>query len=64
MVLALGLTWFLFALALLLGLTAWLVFVWSVRTGQFDDPDGTAQRMLELEEQDLPLPGRDGGSTR
>jgi cbb3-type cytochrome oxidase maturation protein len=48
-----SLTWFLFVLAVLLGIAAWMVFVWSVKTGQLDDADATAARMLELEEEDL-----------
>ena len=48
-ILALSVAWFLFGLALLMGTTAWLVFLWSVRTGQFEDTEGTAQRMLEIE---------------
>ena len=47
-----NLTWFLFALTVVLGFTAWMVFVWSVRSGQFKDTEATAQRMLELEERD------------
>ena len=34
-------------LALMLGLGALAAFVWSVRAGQFDDPEGAARRILE-----------------
>ncbi len=33
-------------LALLLGITALLGFLWSVENGQYDDIDGTARRIL------------------
>jgi cbb3-type cytochrome oxidase maturation protein len=32
--------------AVLLGLTGLLAFLWSVRSGQFDDLDGAASRIL------------------
>ncbi len=37
----------LIALSLTLGLAAWLFFLWSVRSGQYDDPEGPKYRMLE-----------------
>lgn len=37
---------FLVPVALLLGLTGLAAFVWSLRNGQFDDPDGAAARIL------------------
>jgi cbb3-type cytochrome oxidase maturation protein len=37
-------------LSLALGLAAWLGFVWSVRSGQYDDPEGPKYRMLDEEE--------------
>jgi cbb3-type cytochrome oxidase maturation protein len=33
--------------ALLLGLAALAAFIWSVRAGQFDDPEGAARRILD-----------------
>jgi cbb3-type cytochrome oxidase maturation protein len=43
-------------LSLALGLTAWLAFVWSVKSGQYDDPEGPKHRMME--DDDPPgLPG-------
>jgi cbb3-type cytochrome oxidase maturation protein len=42
--LALGL---LIAVSLALGVAAWLGFLWSVRSGQYDDPEGPKYRMLE-----------------
>lgn len=32
--------------ALLLGGFGLTAFIWSIRTGQFDDPDGAANRIL------------------
>jgi cbb3-type cytochrome oxidase maturation protein len=33
--------------ALFLGLASLGAFIWCVRTGQFDDPEGAARRILE-----------------
>ena len=33
-------------IALLLGASGLAAFLWCVRTGQFDDPDGAAMRIL------------------
>jgi cbb3-type cytochrome oxidase maturation protein len=41
---------FLIVLSLALGLAAWLLFVWSVKSGQYDDPEGPKYRMLEDDE--------------
>ena len=54
MVLALSVLWFLFLIAVVLGFAAWMVFLWSVRSGQFTHTEETAARMLELEEQGDP----------
>jgi cbb3-type cytochrome oxidase maturation protein len=37
---------FLVPLALLLGLIALIAFMWSLRSGQFDDLDGAAHHVL------------------
>jgi cbb3-type cytochrome oxidase maturation protein len=37
---------FLVPLAQLLGLIALIAFMWSLRSGQFDDLDGAAHRVL------------------
>jgi cbb3-type cytochrome oxidase maturation protein len=62
---------FLIVLSLALGLGAWLAFVWSVRSGQYDDPEGPKYRMLDDDEDDgspggpgpgpPPGPGSSGG---
>jgi cbb3-type cytochrome oxidase maturation protein len=51
-VLALSVTWYLFLLCLMMGVAAWFVFWWSVRTGQFKDADAVADQMLESDRQD------------
>ncbi|MBO9575369.1 MAG: cbb3-type cytochrome oxidase assembly protein CcoS [Sphingobium sp.] len=38
-------------IALLLGLIGLVAFLWSLRNGQFDDPDGAAMRILIDEEE-------------
>lgn len=37
---------YLIPVALLLGLVGLVAFLWSLRSGQFDDLDGAAQRVL------------------
>lgn len=37
---------FLLPVALLLGLAGLAAFFWALRRGQFDDPDGAANRIL------------------
>ena len=34
-------------LSLCVGAAAWLVFLWAVRHGEFDDPEGPKYRMLD-----------------
>jgi cbb3-type cytochrome oxidase maturation protein len=46
----------LIALSLALGIAAWLFFVWTVRTGQYEDPEGPKYRMLEDDEGEEPRP--------
>ncbi len=41
---------FLIAISLGLGIAAWLGFLWSVRSGQYDDPEGPKYRMLDDED--------------
>jgi len=36
-------------LSLLLGIAAWLVFIWSVKKGEFDDIERPKYRMLDDE---------------
>lgn len=51
---------FLIPIALILGLIGLAAFLWSVRTGQFDDLDGAATRILY--DEDRPLPAKPGHS--
>ena len=45
----------LIAISVALGVLAWLAFLWSVRSGQYDDPEGPKFRMLDDDEP--PSPG-------
>jgi len=48
---------FLIAISLGLGIAAWLGFLWSVKSGQYDDPEGPKYRMLD-DEDDVTQKGR------
>lgn len=37
---------FLIPIALLMGLAGLAAFIWAVQSGQFEDPDGAANRIL------------------
>jgi cbb3-type cytochrome oxidase maturation protein len=50
---------YLIPLALGLGLAGLFAFLWALRSGQFDDLDGAAQRILF--DDDHPLPPHDVG---
>lgn len=39
-------------LSLLAGIGAWLIFVWSVKSGQYDDIEGPKYRMLDDDDDD------------
>ena len=47
---------FLVPVALLLGLAGLAAFLWSLRSGQYEDLDGAALRILP--DDDMPLPDR------
>ena len=34
-------------ISIALGIGAWLLFVWSVKSGQYEDPEGPKYRMLD-----------------
>lgn len=42
-------------IALGLGLLGLAAFFWAMQSGQFDDPDGAANRIL-IDDEDQPLP--------
>ena len=41
---------FLIFLSIVLGIGAWFFFMWSVKSGQYDDPEGPKYRMLDDDE--------------
>lgn len=43
---------FLVPLALLIGVVALIIFLWSLRSGQYEDLDGAAERILLDEDED------------
>ena len=43
---------FLIVLSLALGVAAWLFFLWSVKSGQYEDPEGPKYRMMDDEDDD------------
>lgn len=51
---------FLIPAALLLGALGLAAFIWSMRSGQFDDLDGAAMRILLEDEDALPEDSRAG----
>ena len=42
-------------IALVMGIFGLAAFFWSVKSGQFDDPKGDAQRILEGDDNDHPI---------
>jgi cbb3-type cytochrome oxidase maturation protein len=48
--------YFLVPIALGLGLVGLLAFMWALRSGQYDDLDGDAERIL-FEDNDRPISG-------
>jgi cbb3-type cytochrome oxidase maturation protein len=57
---------YLLPMALILGLTGLAAFLWSLRTGQYDDMEGSALRVLsddDMQDKAAPSPtGTRGGS--
>ena len=53
-------TYLLIFLMLCIGAAGWLLFLWAVKSGQYDDVEGPKYRMLDDDEQDVPrhLSGR------
>ncbi len=47
----------LLVLSFFLGIAAWLVFLWAVKKGEFDDIEGPKYRMLD--DEDAPPRNRD-----
>jgi len=53
---------FLIAISIGLGIAAWLAFLWAVRSGQYDDPEGPKYRMLEEDDEGPGKPSSEGRS--
>lgn len=49
-------TLILILLSFCLGLGAWLVFIWAVRKGEFEDIEGPKYRMLDDDDPPPPRP--------
>jgi cbb3-type cytochrome oxidase maturation protein len=50
-------------LSLCLGVGAWLFFIWTVKSGQYEDPEGPKYRMLEEDEERDASPPPGGAKT-
>jgi cbb3-type cytochrome oxidase maturation protein len=50
-------------IALGMGLVGLVAFLWSLRSGQYDDLDGAAARVL-LDDEDVPLDQNGVGTTK
>lgn len=51
-------TYLLIFLMLCIGVAGWLLFIWAVKSGQYDDVEGPKYRMLDEDEQERPSPHR------
>lgn len=51
---------FLIFLSLVLGIGTWLFFIWAVKSGQYDDPEGPKYRMLEDDDEDKDTENKKG----
>ncbi|NTW69431.1 MAG: cbb3-type cytochrome oxidase assembly protein CcoS [Chlorobiaceae bacterium] len=40
-------TFYLIGIGLFVGVAAWFLFIWAVKSGQFDDPEAPKYRMLD-----------------
>jgi cbb3-type cytochrome oxidase maturation protein len=54
----------LIAISLALGVLSWLGFLWSVRSGQYEDPEGPKYRMLDDEDEAPPPRAASAGETQ
>ncbi len=45
-------TFFLIFIVFFLGFAGWLLFVWAVKSGQFEDQEAPKYRMLDDEDED------------
>lgn len=44
--------YFLIIISIAMGIGAWLWFLWSIKSGQMDDPEGPKYRMLEDDDEE------------
>lgn len=50
---------YLIIIGFVFGTAAWLLFIWAVRSGQFDDPEAPKYRMLDDDDEQLSQPAAD-----
>ncbi|AOS82998.1 cytochrome oxidase maturation protein, cbb3-type [Chlorobaculum limnaeum] len=53
-------TFFLIALGFVIGLGGWALFLWAVRSGQFDDAEAPKYRMLDDDDEVQNKPKKKG----
>lgn len=53
-------TFFLIALGFVIGLGGWALFLWAVRSGQFDDAEAPKYRMLDDDDEVRNKPKKKG----
>jgi len=51
-------------LSLCLGLGVWLIFIWAVRKGEFEDLEGPKYRMLDEDDEPVIKTGRQDDENR
>jgi cbb3-type cytochrome oxidase maturation protein len=51
---------FLLGIGLIIGIAAWFLFIWAVRSGQFDDTEAPKYRMLEDDDEAQHKPKKTG----
>jgi cbb3-type cytochrome oxidase maturation protein len=54
----------LIVLSLCIGTGAWLIFIWTVKRGDFDDVEGPKYRMLDDDEDNSSPPGTSQGEKK
>lgn len=45
--------YYLIIIGFIFGTAAWLLFIWAVRSGQFDDPEAPKYRMLDDDDEQM-----------
>ncbi|MCX6179836.1 MAG: cbb3-type cytochrome oxidase assembly protein CcoS [Chlorobiales bacterium] len=46
-------TFFLIGIGFFISIAAWLLFIWAVKSGQFDDPEAPKFRMLDDDDEPI-----------